>query len=172
MLPDLLRPNVTVVFVGTSVGDASAHAGHYYANPTNRFWDLLDATGLTSSAGITCECDAEILEHRIGITDLVKRRAAFSDSLLAARDYDVDGLLTRIEQNRPKIVAFNGREAARRVARHLGSPVPGEGPLTWPVAGSLGYRLPSSSGANAHGGYVRKLAAWRQFGRWIDEMTR
>jgi TDG/mug DNA glycosylase family protein len=144
VLPDLLRRGHTVVFVGTSVGERSARAGHYYANPTNRFWDLLEATGLTDGAGITPERDAQLLDHAIGITDLVKTRAASSDSLLEASDYNVAGFLRRIEENRPRIVAFNGREGARQVARHLGQSVPAEGPLPWRVAGSRGYRLPSS----------------------------
>jgi TDG/mug DNA glycosylase family protein len=109
VLPDLLCPGLSVLFVGTSVGQASARAGHYHASPTNRLWDL-DANGLTDAAGITSERDFEVLKHGIGITDLVARRAASSDSLLADYNYDVAGFLARIEQNRPNIVAFNGRQ--------------------------------------------------------------
>ena len=166
MLPDLLRPGLWVVFVGTSVGVRSARAGHYYANPTNRFWELVEAAGLTDGASLTAERDAVLLDHAIGITDLVKTRAASSDSVLEGDDYDVAGFLRRIEENRPTIVAFNGREPARRVARHLGQPVPAEGPVGWPVAGARGYRLPSSSGANARRPAADKAEAWRQFGRW------
>jgi TDG/mug DNA glycosylase family protein len=166
VLPDLLRPGLWVVFAGTSVGVRSARAGHYYANPTNRFWDLVDAAGLTNAASLTAERDRELLDHAIGITDLVKARAASSDSLLEVGDYDVAGFLRRIEENRPTIVAFNGRESASQVARHLGQPVPAEGPLEWRVAGAHGFRLPSSSGANARRPAADKTEAWRQFGRW------
>lgn len=169
MLPDLLRPGLWVVFVGTSVGMRSAQAGHYYANPTNRFWDLIKAAELTDDAGITAERDAELLDHAIGITDLVKTRVASSDRLLEASDYDVAGFLGRVEDNRPTILAFNGREPARQVARHQGQPLPAEGPFPWSVAGVLAYRLPSSSGANARRPAAGKLEAWRQFGRWARE---
>lgn len=165
MLPDLLRPRLWIVFVGTSVGERSAQAGHYYANSTNRFWQLLEATELTDGTGITTERDAELLDHAIGITNLVKARAASSDSLLEAGDYDIPGFLHRIENYRPTI-AFNGRESARQVARHLQEPVPDEGPLPWRIAGALGYRLPSSSGANARHPAAEKMEAWRQFGMW------
>jgi TDG/mug DNA glycosylase family protein len=168
VLADLLRPGLWVVFVGTSVGVRSAQAGHYYANPTNRFWDLLEATGLMDDAGITAERDAELLDHAIGIADLVKTRFASSDRLLEASDYDVAGSLGRVEDNRPTILAFNGREPARQVARHHGQPVPAEGPFPGRVAGVLAYRLPSSSGANARPP-AGKLEAWRQFGRWARE---
>ncbi len=119
MLPDLLRPGLAVVFVGTSVGERSSQAGHYYADPTNRFWQLVEATGLTDGAGLTADRDAELLDHGLGITDLVNARAASSDSLLEDSNYDVDGFLPQIEANRPRVVAFNGREPTRRVARHL-----------------------------------------------------
>jgi G:T/U-mismatch repair DNA glycosylase len=46
MLPDLLRPGLRDVFVGTSVSTRSAAAGHYYSHPTNKFWQLLAHTGL------------------------------------------------------------------------------------------------------------------------------
>lgn len=37
MLPDLLRPGLRVVFIGTAAGAASARAGAYYAGPGNQF---------------------------------------------------------------------------------------------------------------------------------------
>jgi TDG/mug DNA glycosylase family protein len=166
MLADLLEPKLTVVFVGTSVSEASARAEHYYADPRNRFWDLLDATGLTADAGLTSARDREVLEHGIGITDLVKGRAASSDRHLSDHEYDVEGFLARVRAATPEIIAFNGLEAARRVARELGRAAPPEGPLPWRVAGARAYRLPSSSSANARGGYARKLTAWREFGKW------
>jgi len=169
VLPDLLRPGLWVVFVGTSVGVRSAQAGRYYANPTNRFWELVEAAELTDGSGITAERDSELLDHQIGITDLVKSRAASSDSHLEPGDHNVAGFLRRIEANPPTILAFNGREPARQVAHHLGEPVPAEGPLPWRVAGALGYRLPSSSGANARRPAAYKMEAWRRFGRWARE---
>jgi TDG/mug DNA glycosylase family protein len=37
VLPDLLRPGLRVVFIGTAAGAASARAGAYYAGPGNQF---------------------------------------------------------------------------------------------------------------------------------------
>ena len=144
----------------------STRAGHYYADPTHRFRLLVEAAGLTDGASLTAPRDAELLDHALGITDLVKTRAASSDSLLEAGDYDVAGFLRRIEGNRPTIVAFTAREPARQVARLLGQPVPAVGPLEWRVAGARAYRLPSSSGANGRRPAADKTEAWRQFGRW------
>jgi len=158
-----------VVLVGTSVADESARRRHYYADPRNRFWDLLDATGLTHGAALRSERDHEVTSHGVGLTDVVKDRAASSDRQLSDDDYDISGLLRRIARYRPCVVAFNGKEAAKRVARYLGHPVPVEGPLEWKVGRSFAYRLPSSSGANARGGYERKFDAWRAFGDWVRE---
>src|SRR5438067_2015906 len=38
ILPDHLRPGLSIVFCGTAVGTASASRGHYYAGPGNDFW--------------------------------------------------------------------------------------------------------------------------------------
>ena len=46
-LPDVLRPDLDVVFVGTAAGRRSAAVGAYYAHPGNRFWKTLHSTGLT-----------------------------------------------------------------------------------------------------------------------------
>lgn len=40
-LPDQLRANLRLVFVGTAASTRSAAVGHYYAHPGNRFWRAL-----------------------------------------------------------------------------------------------------------------------------------
>src|SRR4051794_6008594 len=135
VLADLLEEGLGVVLVGTSVADESARRRHYYADPRNRFWDLLDATGLTHGAALRSERDHEVTSHGVGLTDVVKDRAASLDRQLSDDDYDISGLLRRIARYRPCVVAFNGKEAAKRVARYLGHPVPVEGPLEWKSGG-------------------------------------
>lgn len=160
-----------MVFVGTAKSTASEQAGHYYANPRNMFWELLCATGLTGGARIDPSDDRTVLDYRVGLTDLVAGRAASSDGLLKASDFDVPGFIGRMEENRPMVVAFNGGNAASRVARHLGHADPPEGPTGWTVAGSPAYRLPSSSSANATGGFPAKRDKWIAFGQWVEDVT-
>ena len=167
MLPDILEPGLTVVFVGTAKSRASAAAGHYYAHPQNMFWSLLEATGLTGGVFVPSTEDRSVTRFGVGLTDLVASRAASSDSLLRARDFDVPAFVDRIERYGPAVVAFNGGESAKRVARHLGHPPPAVGPAGWAVAGAEAYRLPSSSSANAAGGYEAKRLAWVAFGEWV-----
>ncbi|MCB0827518.1 MAG: mismatch-specific DNA-glycosylase [Solirubrobacterales bacterium] len=167
LLPDILSENLTVVFVGTAKSEASARAGHYYANPRNGFWGLLRATGLTGGVRVDPSEDRTVLDHGVGLTDLVAGRAASSDGLLRAADFDLPGFVARVERFRPIVVAFNGGNSASRVARHLGYADPAEGPIGWELAGSSVYRLPSSSSANATGGYAIKRAKWVAFGEWV-----
>jgi TDG/mug DNA glycosylase family protein len=171
VIPDILAPSLTVVFVGTSKSTTSARVGHYYANPQNMFWNLLEATGLTSGEWLGPSRDREVLKHGIGLTDIVPNKAASSDALLRRGDYDVVGLVQKVEQFEPKIIAFNGEKAATRVARHLKYLPPSEGPAHWTLGHALVYRLPSSSSANAKGGYYVKRAKWVEFGEWAREQV-
>lgn len=170
MLADLLIPGLRVVFVGTSVSKQSAAAGHYYSSPTNKFWQLLAATGLPDGRPVGAPLDATLPGMGIGLTDLVKRRAASADLMLGPSDYDVAGFLARIEAAAPQVVAFNGGEAARRVARALDQDQPTEGPADWRVGPSQVYRLPSSSAA-ASIGTALKMAAWNAFGDCVRRTT-
>lgn len=169
MLRDIIAAKLAVVFVGTSKSTTSARAGHYYANPQNDFWNLLEATGLAGDVWIGPSCDQTVLEHGIGLTDIVPGRAASSDALLKPGDYDVPGFIEKIERYVPSVVAFNGEMAAAKVARHLGQSKPAEGPGTWMIGEALVYRLPSSSSANATGGYAAKRAKWVEFGHWVSQ---
>ena len=170
MLPDLLRPGLRVVFVGTSASTRSAAAGHYYSNQANKFWQLLAAKGLPEGRPVGAPLDETLPDMGLGLTDLVKRRAASSDALLQRSDYDVPAFLARMEAAAPKIVAFNGGRAADEVARYLDYGKSAEGPADWQIGSSLVYRLPSSSGAAAIG-TAMKMAAWRKFGAWAREHT-
>lgn len=149
MLPDHLAPDLRVVFVGTSVATASAARRHYYAGPGNRFWSLLFVAGLTGDRQLAPEDDASVLEHGIGLTDLVKHVAASSDSLLRGSDYDVPGFLATIDAFGPAVVAFNGKEAARRVFTAAGARRPGYGLSEVRLGPARTFVLPSSSGAGA-----------------------
>lgn len=170
MLPDLLQPGLTVVFVGTSVSETSAREGHYYARASNKFWELLTATGLTDGKRLRPVDDARLPQMGVGLTDLVKGRAASSDARLKHGDFDVPGFLAKIRTHRPKVIAFNGEKACSHVAKHLGERTPLTGPAPWLAHGARVYRLPSSSGAAAMGTAV-KTVAWAEFGEWVRSGT-
>jgi len=144
VLPDVLRPGLRVVFCGSAAGAVSAARCEYYAGPGNRFWRILAETGLTPHRLEPAEFRA-VLAFGIGLTDIVKT-ASGADADLPRAAYDVAGLAERIRACRPRMVAFNGKNAAaafyRRPSAGLGygraEPVDGFPPV---------WVLPSTSGA-------------------------
>ncbi|OCL30909.1 hypothetical protein BCR15_10620 [Tessaracoccus lapidicaptus] len=165
MLPDLLRPDLDVVFCGTAVSSASADLGHYYAGRGNKFWQLLFDAGFTPSLLTPAE-DATVLDYGIGITDLVKDRAQSHDRGL---DFGYSTAVAReLISQAPRWVAFNGLTAGRSAGRELrlssGKTVRlGEQP--WRIGTSRVFVLPSSSGAFAAMRYAEKLEWWTQLRR-------
>lgn len=168
-LPPILGPELRVLFVGTSVATASSLRGHYYAGPGNQFWRLLAASGLTGNRLFRPEDDSSLPMCGLGLTDLVRRRAASSDALLTAGDFDVPSLLAVVEDHGPAYVAFNGLTAARVVGKFLRNGAPSLGLASWSIGQSKVYVLPSSSAAacDPRGWAPRKEKVdwWRELGR-------
>jgi TDG/mug DNA glycosylase family protein len=112
VLDDVLAEGLAVVICGTAVGDRSGRTEAYYGARGNKFWQVLFRTKLTPRQ-FRPEEYSLVLAHDIGLTDLVKGRAAM-DRQLEDEDYDVEGFRKRMAEHRPAIVAFNGKEAAKR----------------------------------------------------------
>jgi TDG/mug DNA glycosylase family protein len=70
-----------VVFCGTAVGPKSAKKGAYYAGPGNRFWSVLADSGLTPTC-LDPSDYASLPQHGIGLTDLVKTKAALDADMV------------------------------------------------------------------------------------------
>ena len=152
VLPDVLAPELAVVFCGSAVGRKSAAAQTYYAGPGNRFWTTLHEIGLTPRRLDPREYRGAI-EYGIGLTDLAKFRSG-GDWELVEGDDDVTGLRQKIEAWAPRALAFNGKRAARRF---LGRAVD-YGPQPERVGASRTFVLPSTSGAARR---YWNLAPWR-----------
>ena len=100
------------MIVGSAKSVASAKAGHYYAHSSNRFWQLLQATVLTGGLFIPHNEDRTVLEHGVGLTDVVPGRAESNDAEITSDDLDLPGLMVKLEELKPVIVAFNGGVSA------------------------------------------------------------
>ena len=111
MLPDVLAPDLNVVYCGTAVGNTSAILQRYYAGPGNKFWRVLYEVGLTDRQLDPSEY-AELLEYGIGLTDLVKNRSG-SDSDLMNSDFNSSDLAEKIRLFHPRVVCFNGKKTAK-----------------------------------------------------------
>ncbi|MDA9433225.1 glycosylase [Bradyrhizobium sp. CCBAU 51627] len=160
-LPDQLRENLRLVFVGTAASTRSAELGHYYAHPGNRFWRAIHEAGITPRR-YQPEEFAALMELGIGFTDLSKSDAGM-DHQIAAATIDVPGFRAKIEKYRPRTIALTSKKAA---SLFYGRPS---------AAISLGrqardeslpeiFVLPSPSGA-ASGHWT--LEPWRELARWM-----
>lgn len=109
-LPNLLRPGLSIVFVGTAAGHESAERGEYYAGPGNRFWRTLHAIGLTPHQFKPCEF-RELVHLGIGLTDVAKTGRGM-DIEVRAHHYDAARFVAAIAHHAPRAVAFNGKKAA------------------------------------------------------------
>ena len=116
ILPDLLAPDLDIVFCGTAVGAASARRRAYYAGPGNAFWPTLHLVGLTPRQ-LQPEEYATLLDFGIGLTDLAKEVSGNDDTLSRAH-FHADRLKAIIAQYRPRIIAFTGKRAAQEFLGH------------------------------------------------------
>ena len=141
MLPDVLAPNLAIVFCGSAVSTASARRRAYYAGPGNAFWPTLAEVGLTPRRLLPEEYKG-ITRYGLGLTDLAKTIAG-ADHVLTEKHFDRAGLRAKILGYRPRILAFTSKRAAEEFIRH---PVD-YGLMRETIGSTLLFVLPSPSGA-------------------------
>ena len=159
-VPDVLGPDLDVVFCGINPGRVSAAAQAHFANPRNDFWRLLHAAKFTSRL-YTPDEQFDVLRERIGITNAAHRTTPGSGDLRRA---DFAGAAERLEslarELAPKWIGFVGKEAYRGAF--------GERPQLGVQERTLGdtqlFVLPSTSPANA-------AVPWEERLRWFKELA-
>jgi double-stranded uracil-DNA glycosylase len=146
-IPDVLAPNLDVVFVGINPGLWSGAVGHHFARPGNRFWKALHGAGFTERV-LSPFDDASLLDRGLGVTNLVNRTTANAAELSdeALRDGAL-GLAERLEPLRPRFVAMLGIGAYRT---GFGRPKAVIGMQDARLGASRLWVLPNPSGLNAH----------------------
>lgn len=141
VLPDVLLPDLEIVFCGTAASAASARRRAYYAGPGNAFWPTLFKTGLTPRL-LKPEEFRCITGFGLGLTDLAKF-ASGADHSLQKSHFDARGLHQKIIRYRPRILAFTSKRAAQE---YLGKPVQ-YGSQPDQIGDTALFVLPSPSGA-------------------------
>lgn len=162
ILPDIQAPGLAVLFCGTAPGRVSAGAGHYYANPGNRFWALLAETGLTPRR-LRPDEDHLLPAFALGLTDLAKT-AFGQDREIPQGAWDAPRLFALVARLRPGALAFTSLTAAR-LALGRGDLAAGALPEDPRLPGVALWALPSPSGLARrhfrHEPWVG-LATWRR----------
>jgi TDG/mug DNA glycosylase family protein len=159
-LDDLLLSAMDVVFVGINPSLYSVERGHYFARPTNRFWNALSKSRLSEGArhklGIDIlrpEHDVELPRFGIGFTDVIKRPTVKASELGPAEFEDgVPRLLAKLRSYAPRVACFHGPTGYRPFVRiAFGGSVTCElGPQPQRVGTTRIFVVPNPSGANAH----------------------
>jgi TDG/mug DNA glycosylase family protein len=157
-LPDVLGPDLKVVFCGINPGRVSAAAGAHFANPRNDFWRLLHDAGFTPRL-LRPEEQFQALEYGVGLTNAASRTTRGSGDLRRA---DFDGAAERLErlgrELRPEWIGFVGKEAYRGAF----SERPQLGVQERMLGDTWLFVLPSTSPANAAVPYTERLRWFRQ----------
>ena len=164
LVPDLLDPDLKLVFCGTAPSRASAAAKAYYAKPGNKFWPSLHIVGITPRRFAPLEYPA-LRELGIGLTDLCKVHSG-TDAQLPEGAFDIAAFHRKLLKYRPKIVAFTSKNAAQNYFGHAVDYGWHNGKKAEEPALTRFFVLPSPSGLATS---YFNIEIWRELANAIEE---
>jgi len=158
-LPDVIEPRLRLLLCGINPSLYSAAARHHFARPGNRFWRALHGAGFTPGVLSPLE-DRRLLEHGLGLTNLVARATASAselgeEELVAGRRR----LARKVRRFAPRWVAVLGIGAFRCAFARSDAQL-GRQPERLGTAGL--WVLPNPSGLNAHFQLEQLVAAFEE----------
>ena len=160
VLPAIVGADPVIVFCGMAGAESTRSREHYYASPGNSFWESAHLSGLTPRL-LRPEDDREVVDHGLGLTDLVGHWDHDSNRGWV----EIERLVTDVERWEPAFVAFTGKGHAAYAARALGHRPPALGLADWGLGRSEVFVLPGTSGANHrrdYDGRPTRLAWWQE----------
>jgi TDG/mug DNA glycosylase family protein len=152
-LPDLVGPDVRLLFVGINPGLRTAAVQAHFGGGSNRFYPALYRAGITdrlisASNGLAQDDLAHLIARGVGITNLFAGASARADELTVS---DLRSgaltLATRVASIAPRVVAMLGVTAYRTAFER---PAAGVGLQPEPLGGAPLWVVPNPSGLNAH----------------------
>ncbi|KAF2476094.1 DNA glycosylase [Lindgomyces ingoldianus] len=191
-LTDILEPDLIGVFVGTNPGIRTAAAGHAYAHPSNHFWKLLHASGLTDRR-LKPEEDVTLPAlYCMGNTNIVDRpskdAAELSKEETAAGTANLDAKFLKYKPEavcvvgkgiweaiwrykygkNPKVKDFKygWQDEAHNLGQSEEEVLDSKGDV-W--KGARVFVTTSTSGLAANLKPAEKEAIWRPFGEWVQK---
>ncbi|HEV8606253.1 MAG TPA: G/U mismatch-specific DNA glycosylase [Tepidisphaeraceae bacterium] len=146
-VPDLIRPNLDVLFVGINPGLYTAAVGHHFARPGNRFWPAMHKGGFTPHRFSPFD-SAQLLDLNLGITNMCPRPTAMAHQLSTHELRAGARALTRkVLRHTPRFIAVIGI-TSYRIAFNRKEAVLGLQNQT--IGDTRIWVLPNPSGLNAH----------------------
>jgi double-stranded uracil-DNA glycosylase len=146
-VPDIIAPDLQVLFCGINPSLYSAVVGHHFARPGNRFWPTLHSAGFTDRLFLPTE-DYDLLTLGYGVTNVVDRATASADEL-ASTEYVTGGqqLAFKVQTYHPRFLAILGIGAYRTAFRKPKAVIGRQDEM---LHGAIVWALPNPSGLNAH----------------------
>jgi double-stranded uracil-DNA glycosylase len=146
-IPDLIAPNLDVLFSGINPGLYSGATRKHFARPGNRFWKALHGAGFTDRVLSPFEQE-EMLVRGLGITNIVNRTTVAAADLT---DEEVRrggrSLRRKILKYEPRFFALLGVGAYRT---GFDRPKATVGPQDETIGETKIWVLPNPSGLNAN----------------------
>lgn len=146
-LPDVIAPNLRILFCGINPGLYTAAVGHHFARPGNRFWPALFKSGFTDRL-LSPFDERELLDCGLGISNVVPHATATAAEL-TKDDFIAGGrmLAAKVKKYRPGIVAILGVGAYRTA---FANPKATLGEQNERIHSARVWVLPNPSGLNAN----------------------
>ena len=158
-LPDVVAPDLDVLFCGINPSLLSAERGHHFARPGNRFWPAIHLAGFTPRRFAPDE-DRELLRLGLGITNVADRPTRTAAELTPEElRAGAAALADLVAEFRPRVLAVLG-VTAWRVAFERPRAVLGPQPER--IGGVTTWVAPNPSGLNAHVQLPDLAAFYRQ----------
>jgi double-stranded uracil-DNA glycosylase len=150
-IPDVIAPDLAVLFCGINPGLWSAAVGCHFARPGNRFWPALHRSGFTPRQ-LRPEEQEKLLGYGLGVTNIAARGTARADELTAAELVAGGAILAaKVCEYRPRWLAVLGVGAYRTAfgvrAARVGEQETGQ---ETGIGDTRVWVLPNPSGLNAH----------------------
>jgi TDG/mug DNA glycosylase family protein len=146
-VPDIIAPDLHILFCGINPSLYSAAVGHHFARPGNRFWPTLYAAGFSERLLSPFE-DRNLLQLGYGLTNIVERATARADELnpeelLTGQQQ----LVAKVQHYQPRFLAVLGIGAYRTAFNQPKAVMGRQGDS---LHGAIIWVLPNPSGLNAH----------------------
>jgi TDG/mug DNA glycosylase family protein len=145
-VPDIIAPELKVLFCGINPGLYSAAVGHHFARPGNRFWKALFQAGFTDRL-LTPPEEHLLPGYGWGITNIVNRATAQAAELSADELREGANVLEgKALAFRPGTLAVLGIDAYRKAFE---APAVAAGRQGKKIGATVVWVLPNPSGINA-----------------------
>lgn len=163
-VPDVIAPNLKVLFCGINPSVYTAVVKHNFARPGNRFWPTLSAAGFTPRQFLPEE-QQELLSLGFGITNVVDR-ATVAAADLSKEELRQGGeqLVQKVHQYKPQVLALLGISVYQAAFGEKGS---GVGLQELMIGGTQVWVLPNPSGLNFHFPLKRLVEVYRELREYV-----